>query len=410
MNNVIWKKPCDYQYLFLDMNAYFASVEQQEHPHLRGKPVIVTPTPCPTGCIITSNYEARTYGIKTGMQVRFAQHLCPKIIIRKSDTFLYLKYHKKLVEIIKNLTPFYLVKSIDELAIKLTPQDQNYKHSLQFALKIKHLIKINLGPHVRCSIGIAPNIFLAKTAAESKKPDGLTILRINELKSSFAKLKLIDLCGIAYHMENNLRALNINTPLEFFTTDVQKLKNQLGKVGEYWYLNLHGYDVNKSFSSDPPKTVSQSHVLEPKLRSWDLAWSVCEKLVFKAAKRLRSYHLISKKLSLKVNFIGEGKYKNWLKISPINDSFTLTRHIKSIWQHIPKYENFPLKICVVFFELIASNPRQKKLFNDDKKAQLLSFSIDKINNKFSRNTICPASVLKAQDSAPDRISFGQPRF
>ncbi len=88
------------------MNAYFASVEQQVHPEFQNKPVIVTPTPCPTGCIVTSSYEARKLGIKTGMQVRDAQFIYPKIIIRGSDTFLYLKYHEKLVEIIKTLLHF----------------------------------------------------------------------------------------------------------------------------------------------------------------------------------------------------------------------------------------------------------------------------------------------------------------
>lgn len=410
MSNITWKKPKDYQYLFLDMNAYFASVEQQVHPILRGKPVIVTPTPCPSGCIITSSYEAREYGIKTGMQVKDAQSICPSINIRESNTFLYLEYHEKIINIIKNITPFYKVKSIDELAIKLTPEDQNYKNSFKLALRIKYLIRKNLGSYISCSIGIAPNIFLAKMAAESKKPNGLTTLHIFELNKFLKKLKLTDLCGIAHRMANNLRAININTPLDFYNTDIQTLKNQLGKIGEYWYLNLHGYDTENILSSNPPRSVSQSHVLEPRFRNWDLAWSVCEKLIFKAAKRLRNYKINPKKLSLRVNFLGKGKYRNWLKINPTTDSFILTRYIKSIWKHIPKYENFPLKICVAFFDFTPSSPLQSALFDNNEKTRSISQSIDKINNKFSKDTIYTANILKACDSAPDRISFGQPKF
>jgi DNA polymerase-4 len=410
MKNILWKKPLDYQYLFLDMNAYFASIEQQIHPQFRKKPLVVTPTPCPTGCIVTASYEARSYGIKTGMTIREAQSLYPKIIIRSSDTFLYLKFHQKLLEIIKNITPFYYVKSIDELAIKLTPQDQNYQKSINFALKIKYFIKKYLGDHIRCSIGIAPNIFLAKMAAESKKPDGLTVLKKSNLKKFFSKLQLTDLCGIAHRMANNLQIININSPLDFFSTDIQKLKSQLGKIGEYWYLNLHGYDTKQTTIHIPAKTVSQSHVLEPKLRNWDSAWSVCEKLIFKAARRLRSNKQITKKILLKTNFTGGNKYKNWIKISPTNDSFTLTKYIKLIWKLIPKYTNIPLKINISFFDLSPSNPRQNKLFYDNKKHQSLSDSIDKINHRFSHNTIYPANTLQAQDSAPDRISFGQPKF
>lgn len=410
MSNVTWKKPKDYQYLFLDMNAYFASVEQQVNPDLRNKPVVVTPTPCPTGCIITSSYEARKYGIKTGMRVKEAQSIYPNIIVRGSDTFLYLKYHEKLVNVIKNITPFYKVKSVDELAIKITPEDQNYKNSLKLALKIKHLVRKNLGSYIRCSIGIAPNVFLAKMAAESKKPDGLTTLHVFELKRFFSKLELTDLCGIAHRMANNLQAIDINNPLDFYKTDIQTLKDNLGKIGEYWYLNLHGYNTNILSSQTPPKSISQSHVLEPRLRNWELAWSVCEKLIFKAARRMRDNKLIPKKLSLQVSFFGKGRYRNWLKINPTDDSFTLTKYIKSIWKHIPKYENFPMKVSIAFFDFNFSNPLQSALFDSNKKYRSLSQSIDKINKCFSKSTIYTANIMKAYDSAPDRISFGQPKF
>lgn len=410
MKNILWKKPKNYQYLFLDMNAYFASVEQQLHPEFRGKPLVVTPTPCPTGCIVTSSYEARSHGIKTGMQIREAQFLYPKIIIRSSDTLSYLAYHKKLIHIIGNITPFYHIKSIDELAIKLSPIDQNIENATSLAINIKNVIRRELGLYVRCSIGISSNIFLAKMAAESKKPDGLTILKKENVRYFLSHSKLTDLCGISYRMEKKLKILNINNPVDFYNSDIQTLKSKLGKVGEYWYLNLHGYDKDNIFLSRCTKTLSQSHVLEPKFRSWPAAWSVCEKLIFKAARRLRESFLTPKKIFLKINFLDHKKYKTYINISPVNDSFTLTKHFKSLFASVPKNSHFPLKLTIVFSNFLKSNPYQQNIFSDFKKELLLSASIDKINNRFSPNTIYPANLLLTKNSAPDRISFGQPKF
>lgn len=410
MPNLLWKKPKNFQYLFLDMNAFFASCEQQAHPELRHRPLVVTPTVCDTGCVITASYEARAKGIKTGMTVRQAKMLCPHIAVRASDTFLYLKYHHQFIKLISHLTPFYQVKSIDEVVIRLSPTDQTQDNAITCAKHIKSQINLFLGKQIRASIGVAPNPFLAKLAAESKKPDGLTLLCLDELEHFYAKCKLTDFCGINFRMQARLNRCNIYTPTQFYHTSIDMLTKHFGKIGQQWYLKLHGYDTLDRFHDLLPKTISQSHVLEPLCRKWPLAWSVCQKLFFKAAKRLRQQQLSAKKISLFVKTIDHTYQQQYFKTEFINNNFTLTRYFKKLWEKIDKNYNYPLKIIVVFSELSSCNPNQQQLFLHPTKEEDLSHAIDKINEHYGSNKIISANILQANNVAPDRISFGQPKF
>ena len=409
MQDLLWKKPKNFQYLFLDMNAFFASCEQQAHPEFRNKPLAVTPTVCDNGCIITASYEARAYKIKTGFTVRQARTLYPNIIIRPSDTFLYLKYHQKFIRLISQITPFYQVKSIDKVVIRISPTDQTQKNSLAFGKYIKSQISQHLGEHITSSIGIAPNPFLAKLAAESKKPDGLTLLCLDELKHFYNICKLTDFCGINFRMQNRLNRYNIYTPMDFYNADIDILKKYFGKIGQQWYLKLHGYDTLDDFALSLPKTISQSHVLEPLCRNWPIVWSVCQKLFFKAAKRLREARLCAKTIVLLVKTLDHTYQKQYFKTEYVNDNFTLTRYFKKLWDKINKYDR-PLKIIVVFTNLCNYSTPQQQLFSHPNKEQHLSHTIDKINNAYGKNKIISASMLKNIKHAPDRISFGQPKF
>jgi len=392
------------------MNAYFASVEQQVNPSLRNKPVAVTPVICPNGCIISPSYEARAVGVKTGMSLKEAKILCPSIIFRQSNTYHYLKYHQKILKIINNLTPFYQIKSIDELVIKLTPREQNYTSSKLLAEEIKNHIYNSLGIYLKCSIGIGPNEFTAKSAAESKKPDGLTTIRLEELRSFYSKLSLRDLCGINYRMEINLNRLSIFSPLDLFNKDIQELKENFGKAGEYWYLKMNGYDNDVNYVKSLQKSISQSHVLEPRFRNWPCAWSICQKLLYKASEKLRKNNFMCQKIFLFIKFMGSEYFKKMIKIPANSDSFSLTRYLKIIWNQVPKFQNAPLKIAIVLFNFQKCDLFQPNLFECRYKEYKIAKFSDIINDRYGKNTVKPACFLNIKDSAPDRISFGQPNI
>ena len=403
-------KPQNSKYLFIDMNSYFASCEQQVHFSYRGKPVAVTPVNTANGCIVSASYEAKKFGIKTGTLVKDAYFKCPNIVICESDTQLYLDFHKRWVKVINNLTPFVSVKSVDEAAIKLSPSERNSYSACLIAQRIKNAIRNQLGDCIRSSIGIGPNIFLAKQASEYQKPDGLTEIKKEDLFEYYLKIKLTDIKGISFRMEKRLNALGIFRPIDLYQTSQETLKRKMGIVGEYWYLKMRGHDLPET-KLLMPKSIGHSHVLEPKFRNWKNAWAVCQKLIEKAGYRLRLSGLQAEGVYLGIKFLrnedNSHGFRKHLKTQPFFDNNSFSSLVFKLWQEIPK-DYLPLKIAVTLFNLTKLVNRQYHLFESYEKTENISLAIDAVNDKYGAFTVKSADVLLAGDSAPDRISFGRP--
>jgi DNA polymerase-4 len=184
------------QWLFLDLNAYFASVEQQERPELRGVPVGVVPVMADTTSLIAASYEAKAFGIKTGTGVAEAKILCPKIRLVEARHAQYVRYHHAVVEAVDSCVPVDAIASIDEMVCRLTGSQKEIPVAVALAEKIKRTIKEKAGAYLKSSIGLATNRFLAKLASDMQKPDGLTILKKSELPGSLYRLTPRDLPGI----------------------------------------------------------------------------------------------------------------------------------------------------------------------------------------------------------------------
>ena len=403
----IFSSPQNSKYLFIDMNSYFASCEQQVHSSYRGKPVAVTPVNTANGCIVSASYEAKSFGVKTGTLVKDAKRMCPRIIICESDTYLYLDFHKKWVEVVKKFTPFLSIKSVDEAAIKLSPSERNSDASCSISIKIKNAIKNYVGEYIRSSIGIGPNVFLAKQGSDFQKPDGLFEIKTENLCDYYRKIKLTDLKGINFRMEARLKNMGFEKPIDLYNASQEMLKRQMGIMGEYWYLKLHGYDL-PDVELSLPKTIGHSHVLEPKYRNWNSAWAVCQKLIEKAGYRLRLYGLQSEGVYLSVRFLGHDGWKKGLKVQAFSDNITFINLVSNLWSQISKSDNVPLKVGVTLFNLTKPHHLQIKMFKFEEKKDNISVALDFINDKYGAFTVKPANILLAESSAPARISFGRP--
>lgn len=396
------KPPQNTQYLFIDMNAFFASCEQQNNPLLRGKPVAVTPVNVSSGCIIAASYEAKKIGIKTGTKIVDAKFMCPDIVITESNVPLYIDFHKRLLNVLHDFSPFLTVKSIDEAVIKLSPNEKNSQSAQELALKIKEKIKNNLGEYMKSSIGIGPNIWLAKMAAESKKPDGLVEVKLENLTEFYKTLKLTDLKGINFRMEKQLNKLGIYRPIDLYLTPAEELRKKLGIWGEGWFLRMRGFDIDTSKSKN--KTIGQSHVLEPIFRKWPCAWQVCQKLTERAGKRLRSEKLIASGVHLHIRYLGRNSWNKGVKTSSFSDSQTFLKLISTLWSEAPK-DFPPLGIGVRAYNLTKLDGYQLKIFSEMQKIDNLYKAIDKVNDKFGDFTLKPANILPVNSSAPKRIAF-----
>ena len=400
-------KPKNYQVLFLDMNSFFASVEQQVRPELRGKPVGVAPYTGDSGCIIAASIEAKRQGVKI-CRVGEAKKIIPSMTILEARPALYMLYHKEIRKTIEKFTPYYQAMSIDEFAIHLTPLDQNYVSSIALAQKIKHAIKSDIGDYLNCSVGISSSKFLAKMAAGSQKPDGLVVLDIDQLEEFYAKLKLTDLTGVNFRTEARLNFIGIKTPLDFYHCNLSYLADTLKHAGKNWYYRLRGYEVDDFISQT--KTIGHSHVLEPELRSQSAATSVLQKLVFKAGYRLRKENFLAGGVYLTIGFLNGQRFGQSIRVAGFfSDNTTFWQQIELILKKCP-WSGKPIHLAVGAFNLKKNKGEQISIFAEIEKRKNLATALDHINDDFGADTIISASMMRAGDSAPDRIPFGRPRY
>lgn len=402
----ITTKPRDCTTLFLDMNSFFASVEQQVQPPLRGQPVGVAPYTGGTGCIIAASKEAKFQGVKIGL-VSEAKKLCPGIKIIEARPALYMLYHNEIKQAIESLTPYHQALSVDEFKINLTPNDQNWENSIKLGNNLKRAIKEKVGDYLTCSVGVGASTFLAKMAGERKKPDGLNILELKNLTGFYSVLKLTDLTGINYRMEDRLKKFKIYSPLDFYNCSLERLIKMLGHWGRLWYFRLRGYEVDDYIIKN--KTIGHSHVLSPEFRTKEGALAVLKKLISKTGYRLRKENYWAGGVSLSVGFLDGGGFHQSKKTALFCDNRSFTQNAYSIlkncrWQGRPNY------LAVSSFNLVKNSSEQISIFKDIEKSKALSKTLDEINDEFGADTVFSASSFLAKDLAPDRIPFGRPRY
>lgn len=195
--------------LFVDMNSYFASVEQNDRPELRGKPIAIVPMKTDGTCAIAASYEAKAYGIRTGTKIYDAKKMCRNLICVLARHDIYTQYHQRILAATERHLPIAKIWSIDEFHCNLIGRERQPENAAKIAKAIKAQIYKDIGPAIHCSIGIAPNSFLAKVATDIQKPNGLILLRPEDLPGRLFDLSLRDLPGININMEERLHRAGI---------------------------------------------------------------------------------------------------------------------------------------------------------------------------------------------------------
>ena len=205
--------------LYIDMDSFFASIEQQRDSRLRNKPVAITALENDYGCVVAASYEAKAYGVRTGTRVYEAKALCPGIHFRQSRHRLYAKYNKYISYLLDDVAELESIRSIDEFQIYLGREHSNLSKALGLATRIKSLIREAVGVEVRLSIGIAANPLLAKIASKLNKPDGLQWLCKENMPSRIRHLALEDLPGISRGIKRRLLGARIYSVEDLYCMD-----------------------------------------------------------------------------------------------------------------------------------------------------------------------------------------------
>ncbi len=387
------------RWLFLDLNSYFASVEQQVDERLRGLPVAVVPVMTDSTCAIAASREAKKFGVKTGTMIGDAKRMCPELVLVLARHDLYVEFHHKIVTEVERHFPVHAVCSIDEMALMLDPPRQPLDKALDLARRIKTGLRKNVGEVTTCSIGIASNRFLGKVASDLKKPDGLEVIHMRDMPGRLLHLELRDLPGIGRNMELRLHQAKIFTFQDLWDASTQVLHSVWGGVGgDRFWLQLHGGELD-----DVPterRTIGHSHVLAPEFRTPQQAAIVARRLLLKAASRLRRMKHRATEMSLSVRAEGRERARGeaHLRFPAVSDSFALAALMEKLWLRCLRQTGWSrvLKISVTLHGLESeSAPQQLELFPDlgspvsasKDRRERLSQIMDDLNQRYGRDSI-----------------------
>jgi DNA polymerase-4 len=389
--NKLWSRAI----IHVDMNAFFASIEQLDHPEWRGRALAVTNGKQGT-CIITCSYEARAFGIKTGMRLKEAKTLCRHLIQVPARPERYATVSRTIMHALRALTPDMEIFSVDEAFLDVTHCQKLYGTPEKMAQMAKEIVY--RATELPCSVGVSGDKTTAKYAAKREKPDGCVVIPPWEAKEWLRHAKVTDICGIGKGIAAFLEKYGA-----IYCGDVEKipisiLSRRFGNLGKrIWYM-CQGADPDPVHTVVPnPKSMGHGKVLPPHTKQADIVHTYLLHMCTKLGARLRRHQLRAQHFSIGVlnqdiGWIGAvGKC-----IQATNDSreiydlayFTLQQH----WSGQPVRQ-----IQVTALDPSAAGVQMDLFILPDKKRELMYESIDKINQRYGEFTLAPAALLSRSD-------------
>lgn len=385
--NSIWPRAI----ILIDMNAFFASVEQNDHPELRGRAVAITNGKQGT-CIITSSYEARAYGVKTGMRLRDAKKICPRLIQIPANPERYVEVSRSIMGALKALTPDIEVFSVDEAFLDVTACQALHGSPEKIAWMAKELVYKASG--LLCSVGVSGDKTTAKYAAKLFKPDGFAVIPPWEAKEVLRYVDVTELSGIKSGIGGFLKKHGATKCGDVEKIPISILAKRFGNLGKrIWYM-CQGADPDSVHTIVAnPKSMGHGKVMPPNTTNESIVESFLIHMCEKLGARLRQYdfraqHYFAGLLSREVGWYG-AKAKS---TQPTNDSkeiFQLASFIIS--QH---WNGEPVSQIQVTALDPSGQGLQLDIFNNvNPKRALLYNAVDEINHRYGEFTIAPAPML-----------------
>lgn len=377
--------------LHIDMDAFFISVEQRDDPALIGKPAAVCGS-LSRSVITSANYEARPYGIRAGMSTLEAKRRCPGLILVKGDHSKYTQTSARIFSILKDYTPLVEVASIDEAYLDITDSILLYKTPFQIARLIKEKIRKEEG--LTCSIGIAPNKLLAKLGSRLKKPDGLVIIKKEEVEDILRDLPVEKLNGIGPKLTEALNSMGIYTCGQLGKVPVWTLAKRFGIIGERLKQMGMGWDESPVIPFDEEedaKSISHSVTLEEDTSEPLILRKVLLQLSERVSRRMRKEGYYGSRVVLTVrysDFYTFSKQKTLTRL--INNGNEIFRHCLEIFESLshPK----PIRLLGVGVSHLKREWVQLDLFDKKEKRDNLLKAVDRVNERFGDWTLTWAEL------------------
>ncbi len=377
--------------LYLDFDGFFASVEQQATPRLRGRPVGVVPfAGTSRTCVIACSKEAKAAGCKNVMAVDEAKAICPDLVLVPQRPDLYRRAHNALIAEIESVIPVDAIKSIDELTCRL---DEHQRHAPEaLAAQIKRTLALNVGPYVTCSIGFAANRQLAKMAGKVNKPDGVTIWHPAQMPGPLLAQPLDKVPGVGPRMQRKLAGMGIHDMPALYHLQPKHMRRIWNNVtGERLWYALHGYDIQAP--STERGMIGHGRVLPPEARSLAAAHEIARLLLIKAARRLRRANYYCSGLWVWLA-IKDGSWQGSRSLPMVQDDAAVLSALRIVWGQAADQLPKPVtvyRVGVTLTHLTPDSERQGDLFlRDDvlrRRWEAATRASDALNARYGRTVV-----------------------
>lgn len=392
MTNKHWQRAI----ALVDMNAFFASVEQRDFPSLLGQPVAIT-NGMRGSCIITSSYEARAYGIRTGMRLKEARQLCPQLVQRPTRPRVYAKVSRNIMHSLLNVCPDIEIFSVDEAFIDLTACQKLYGTAEQAAHELKRAVYAASG--LLCSLGLSGDKTTAKYAAKLNKPDGFTVIPPWLAKSRLQHVPVTELCGIASGIGHFLAQHGVHYCGDMEKLPISVLSRRFGNLGRrIWYM-CQGADPELLHPDvAAPKSIGHGKVMPPNTRDRNTILIYLQHMCSKVGTRMRRHEMTAKTF-----WIGLRSDRGWLgsksRLSEFSNDqqqiYQLGRYIMDLNWHGEGIHQ--IQVTALDPQPVAM---QRDLFSrqqENNARQQINSMMDKINQRYGDMTLSPARLLNRSD-------------
>jgi DNA polymerase-4 len=399
--------------LFVDMNSFFARCEQQVNFWLRNRPVGVCVYTGKYGCVISLSTEAKERGLKAGMRLNDVMAVCPDFIPVESNPTRYREFHTKIINVLKQYCQDVVPKSIDEAIINLT----NYEHSdpLTIARQIKREILEKVGDYLECSVGIAPNAFLAKLASvRGKKKGGLLMITPQNIDEILSELKLGDLPGIGANMSYRLERAGIKTPLEMRHTSPQRLKAIFKSIdGIYWHYRLNFIETN-IVAHDYQGMQAMRQISAEKRKNIEYIDQLFMTLCLTLEKRMVHHKFYCKSIGFTARYEDGTRWDDGFAITlPVQDAVNLMRMIRlrvDKFERLsgtgPVFNNNITQMRVAVTNFVNTGNMFYSLFDDIERQDTALKTMHEIKSKFGSDKLIRAMEMTDGKVIKDVIGFG----
>ena len=381
--------------LHIDMDAFFASVEQRDHEEYRGKPVIIGGLG-PRGVVSTASYEARKFGVHSAMPMVTARRRCPDAIFLPGDHAKYSAVSRQIFSVLARFSPVIEQLSIDEGFLDLTGMERLMDSPRAYGEAIKRAVREETG--LTASVGVAPNKFLAKLASDMEKPDGLVVIRPEDAERVLAPLPVSRIFGVGKKTEARLSALGFKTIGQLAAADRSRLARALGdRMAAQLIALAHGLDDRPVEPTRAAQSIGREETFAEDIHSREEAERVLLSLSEEVGWRLRREGLSARTVTLKLRFAPFDTYTRQQTFpDPVSYDEDIFAAARALFRAFPSPSGAGIRLLGVSAGNLCTEG-ELSLFDDHEKKEKLYGAIDRLKSRFGENILTRAALTKPKD-------------